>query len=82
MQGMLERVAESGIMTMQFNPYGGRMSEIPDSATAFPHRAGNLFMIQYLIVWSENEPEAANRYTKTIRDVYDYMTPYVSKNPR
>ncbi|PRQ29809.1 hypothetical protein RchiOBHm_Chr5g0017861 [Rosa chinensis] len=34
-----------GKMAMQWNPYCGRMSEISESLTPFPHRAGNFFMI-------------------------------------
>lgn len=36
---------------MAWNPYGGRMSEISVSATPFPHRAGNLYKIQYSANW-------------------------------
>ncbi|PPD70497.1 hypothetical protein GOBAR_DD32624 [Gossypium barbadense] len=50
-------------ISMQWNPYGGKMSEIPESSTAFPHRSGNLFLIQ-------------------LRDMYDRMGPFVSKDPR
>ncbi|XP_011040559.1 PREDICTED: reticuline oxidase-like protein [Populus euphratica] len=68
---------------MQWNPYGGRMDEIPATATAFPHRAGNLFKIQYSVDWSDQEGiEAANHYIDLITQLYDTMTPYVSSNPR
>ncbi|KAJ6887322.1 hypothetical protein NC651_027611 [Populus alba x Populus x berolinensis] len=68
---------------MQWNPYGGRMDEIPSTATAFPHRAGNLFKIQYSVDWSDKEGiEAANHYIDLITQLYDTMTPYVSSNPR
>lgn len=66
---MLDRIAESGRITMQFEQYGGRMSKIPESATAFSHRAGNLFKIQYLIVWDAKELKAEERDAKTIRVV-------------
>ncbi|PHT45660.1 hypothetical protein CQW23_14818 [Capsicum baccatum] len=35
------------------SPYGGRMDEISPSAIPFPHRAGNLYEIQYLVYWNE-----------------------------
>ncbi|KAG5038357.1 hypothetical protein JHK82_019179 [Glycine max] len=35
---------------MQWSPYGGRMAEISPQATTFPHRAGNLFLIQYSVL--------------------------------
>ncbi|KAL6332350.1 hypothetical protein AAG906_004919 [Vitis piasezkii] len=65
-----------------FNPYGGRMSEIPSSETAFPHRAGNIYKIQYSVNWSEEGEEADKEYMTQIRRLYSYMTPFVSKSPR
>ncbi|KAH1041222.1 hypothetical protein GYH30_023851, partial [Glycine max] len=52
----------------QFNSYGGRMAKIPLTETPFPHRAANLWKIQYLANWNKPGKE--------------YMTPFVSKNPR
>ncbi|CAN8304229.1 unnamed protein product [Cochlearia groenlandica] len=37
----------NNVVWMQWNPYGGVMDKIPETATAFPHRKGNLFKIQY-----------------------------------
>lgn len=67
-------------ITMQWNPYGGAMSRIPSNATAFPHRAGNIFKIQYLASWKEEE--ATNWYIKGEEELHDAFTPYVSKKPR
>ncbi|KAJ4845510.1 hypothetical protein Tsubulata_013032, partial [Turnera subulata] len=70
-----------GNMWMQWNPYGGRMSEISETETPFPHRAGYLFKIEY----STNLPEgteATNNQLSLLREMYDKMSPYVSKNPR
>lgn len=67
---------------MVFNPYGGRMSEIADSDTPFPHRAGNLYKIQHSINWSEEGPDAEKNYLTQIKRAYSYMTPFVSSNPR
>ncbi|KAJ6980424.1 berberine bridge enzyme-like 17 [Populus alba x Populus x berolinensis] len=69
-------------MWMQWNPIGGRMSEIPDTATPFPHRAGYLFKLQYSINWSEEGTEATDRYISLIREMHDAMAPYVTKFPR
>ncbi|CAN4083718.1 unnamed protein product [Withania somnifera] len=55
-----------------FNQYGGRMNKIPERETPFPHRAGNIFKIQYAANWGERR--------KGI--LYNYMTPFVSKSPR
>ncbi|PRQ29802.1 putative berberine/berberine, FAD-binding, type 2 [Rosa chinensis] len=67
---------------MQWNPYGGRMNEISESETPFPHRAGNLFMIQYWTYWMEKGIESTNKYLNLSRNLYGSMTPYVSKSPR
>ncbi|KAB1206614.1 Tetrahydrocannabinolic acid synthase [Morella rubra] len=67
---------------MQWNPYGGRMSEISESETPFPHRAGNIFKIQYSVSWEEVGTEASNLYLNLSRTLYKAMTPYVSKSPR
>uniref|UniRef100_A0A7N0RFE0 Berberine/berberine-like domain-containing protein n=1 Tax=Kalanchoe fedtschenkoi TaxID=63787 RepID=A0A7N0RFE0_KALFE len=69
-----------GNVSMQSNPYGGRMAEISPSETPFPHRAGNLWLIQY----SSNWKDAADGETRldAINQLYDLMTTYVSKSPR
>ncbi|KAJ0559975.1 putative tetrahydroberberine oxidase [Helianthus annuus] len=67
---------------MAFNPYGGRMSEISEFAKPFPHRSGNIAKIHYLTIWEEHGIKAENRYLNYTRMMYDYMTPFVSKNPR
>jgi hypothetical protein len=72
-------VGKTGLV---FNPYGGRMSEIPASATPFPHRAGNLYKIQYSVNWQEAGKEADKKFMTQIRRLHSYMTSFVSKNPR
>ncbi|KAI4356060.1 hypothetical protein L6164_000112 [Bauhinia variegata] len=67
---------------MQWNPYGGKMHEISASATPFPHRAGNLFLIQYYTFWTEEGIDATNHYMNFSRSFYEFMTPYVSSSPR
>ncbi|XP_021721000.1 berberine bridge enzyme-like 14 [Chenopodium quinoa] len=67
---------------LQWNPYGGRMSEIQKNATAFPHRAGNIFKMQYLTNWVDDSAEATSRNIESIRDLYATFTPFVSRNPR
>ncbi|KAK7319605.1 hypothetical protein RJT34_04328 [Clitoria ternatea] len=67
---------------MEWNPYGGKMHEISSSETPFPHRAGNLFLIEYLTSWSEDGIDATNHYLKISRSFYKFMTPYVSNSPR
>ncbi|MFS7888232.1 putative tetrahydroberberine oxidase [Helianthus anomalus] len=79
---IFEKMKEVERLTVDFNPYGGRMSEISEFAKPFPHRSGNIAKIQYLVIWDENEIDAENRYLNYSRMIYDHMTPFVSKNPR
>ncbi|KAA8519310.1 hypothetical protein F0562_013566 [Nyssa sinensis] len=53
LQGIWKKMMELKKPVMTFNPYGGRMSEIWESETAFPHRAGNIYKIQYSVNWKE-----------------------------
>ncbi|KAF4391079.1 hypothetical protein F8388_024911 [Cannabis sativa] len=71
-----------GPLRLTFNPYGGRMAEIPENASPFPHRAGNLALIQYAIDWNESQKGLTDKYIGLTRKLYQYMTPFVSKNPR
>ncbi|KAB1222877.1 Reticuline oxidase-like protein [Morella rubra] len=82
LEWLWKRMIELGKTGLVFNPYGGQMSKIAASATPFPHRAGNLFKIQYSVNWEDEGIEADRNYTAQIRRLYSYMTPFVSKNPR
>ncbi|CAI0545695.1 unnamed protein product [Linum tenue] len=82
LEGIWAKMMESGKTGFVFNPYGGAMDEVPAAETAFPHRAGNLYKIQYSIGWKEPGVEAEEKYLGDIRRMYSYMTPFVSKNPR
>ncbi|KAF5774082.1 putative tetrahydroberberine oxidase [Helianthus annuus] len=79
---IFERMKELENQMLAFNPYGGRMSEISEFAKPFPHRSGNIAKIQYEVNWEDLSDEAENRYLNFTRLMYDYMTPFVSKNPR
>ncbi|KAL7609180.1 hypothetical protein Lser_V15G13532 [Lactuca serriola] len=81
-ESIFEKMKELENQMLAFNPYGGRMSEISEFAKPFPHRSGNIAKIQYEVNWDELGVEAANRYLNFTRVMYDYMTPFVSKNPR
>ncbi|KAL3739356.1 hypothetical protein ACJRO7_020723 [Eucalyptus globulus] len=66
---------------MIWNPYGGAMARVPESATPFPHRYGTLFKIQYVATWQDGTQSMA-RHVNWLTKLYNYMGSYVSKNPR
>ncbi|KAK9077858.1 hypothetical protein SSX86_006196 [Deinandra increscens subsp. villosa] len=81
-ESIFNKLGELGKCGFLLNPYGGIMEEIPADATPCPHRAGNLFKIQYSMNWTENDPKLDEMYMNQTRDLFDFMTEYVSKNPR
>ncbi|KAL2530608.1 FAD-binding Berberine family protein [Forsythia ovata] len=65
------------------DPYGGIMDTISSDSIAFPHRKGNLYAIQYLVEWKEeDDAEKGKNYIDWIRGFYNSMAPYVSLGPR
>ncbi|KAG6642509.1 hypothetical protein I3843_09G140900 [Carya illinoinensis] len=84
LEGIWERFYEKEAETalLIFTPYGEKMSEISESAIPFPHRAGNIYKIQYLVYWEEEGIAATERHISWIRRLYSYMAAYVSKSPR
>ncbi|AES64861.1 putative tetrahydroberberine oxidase [Medicago truncatula] len=82
LEGIWKKMIELGKVGFVFNPYGGKMAEIPADATPFPHRAGNLFKIQFSVNWNDPAPNATVGFLNQAKVLYSYMTPYVSKNPR
>jgi hypothetical protein len=84
LEGIWERLnqLDAQVAELQFTAYGGKMDEISETSTPFPHRAGNLFQIHYAVFWGDQDSERSQIYTSWIRKLYSYMTPYVTKNPR
>ncbi|KAJ1394878.1 FAD-binding, type 2 [Sesbania bispinosa] len=82
LEGIWKKMIELGKTGFVFNPYGGKMSEISSDATPFPHRAGNLFKIQYSVNWEEPGAAVETNFTSQARSLYSYMTPFVSNSPR
>ncbi|KAL8508121.1 hypothetical protein ACS0TY_018635 [Phlomoides rotata] len=74
-----EREGEDSMVV--FFAYGGRMAEIPESATPFPHR-NNLFKMTHMVFWQEEEAQNTERYLSWSSRIYSYFTPYVVNSPR
>ncbi|XP_027120785.2 tetrahydroberberine oxidase-like [Coffea arabica] len=77
---LFEEGAEAGMLIL--SPSGGRMFEISDSETPYPHRAGNIYQIQHISSWTEENNANSQRYIDWVRRVYKYVTPFVTKSPR
>ncbi|CAL9750237.1 unnamed protein product [Musa acuminata subsp. burmannicoides] len=77
---LMEAKDEPVLLFME--PFGGVLNEIAESATPFPYRKGNLYIIQYYMWWLETDMETTERHLSWMRKLYALMTPYVSKNPR
>ncbi|PIN24096.1 Tetrahydroberberine oxidase [Handroanthus impetiginosus] len=82
LEQLFKKLVEIGKVGLVFNSYGGIMSQIPESETPFPHRAGNIFKIQYSANWKEEGEEADKNYINQIRELYNFTEPFVSSNPR
>ncbi|VAH25192.1 berberine bridge enzyme-like 27 [Triticum dicoccoides] len=62
-------------------PHGGIMGRITADDIPFPHRSGILYNIQYVEFWNGTVP-GGNVTPKWVGSLYDFMAPFVSKNPR
>ncbi|KAF5475442.1 hypothetical protein F2P56_007247 [Juglans regia] len=84
LEGIWERFyqKEAEEASLMLIPYGGRMSEISESAIPFPHRVGNIYKILHVVYWEEEGSAASERHISWIRRLYSYMAAYVSKSPR
>lgn len=61
---------------LQLDAYGGAVNRVPRDATAFPHREGTLYSMQYQTYWKTDGEEAANlRWVNSFREA---MRPHVS----
>jgi hypothetical protein len=82
LEGIWKKMIELEDAILYFNPYGGKMAEILSTETPFPHRAGNLWKVQYQANWNEAGKDVADYNINLTRQLHKYMTPFVSKNPR
>ncbi|XP_010537539.1 PREDICTED: reticuline oxidase-like protein isoform X2 [Tarenaya hassleriana] len=78
---LFKRMIDVGKVGLVFNPYGGRMSEIPVGQTPFPHR-NKLFKIQYSVNWNDPSAESEKDFLAQAKRLYSYTTAFVTKNPR
>ncbi|CAI9089575.1 OLC1v1024166C1 [Oldenlandia corymbosa var. corymbosa] len=82
LEGLWKKLLEEDSPLMIFNPYGGMMSKISESEIPFPHRKGVSYMIQYLTLWQDANPEIAAKHYDWIRKLYNYMASYATMFPR
>ncbi|KAK9689295.1 hypothetical protein RND81_09G050000 [Saponaria officinalis] len=77
---MWERLKEQNEGVIRVTPFGGKTNRISETEIPFPHRNGTIYMVQYFTSWDDGKEEEA--HMGWIRKTYEFMTPYVSKNPR
>ncbi|KAF8104409.1 hypothetical protein N665_0172s0040 [Sinapis alba] len=82
LKGMFKRLVEENTATMFMIPYGGMMAKIPESETPFAHRKGTIFKIHYGTFSTSEDNKSANKRMKWTREMYSYLTSYVSSSPR
>ncbi|KAG2264951.1 hypothetical protein Bca52824_072030 [Brassica carinata] len=82
LEGIWKRFHEVESPMMIMEPLGGRMYEIGETETPFPHRRGNLYNIQYMVKWRVKDIEEMEKHVRWMRFLYGYMRVYVSGSPR
>ncbi|KAK9031473.1 hypothetical protein V6N11_032850 [Hibiscus sabdariffa] len=82
LESLWKVMMENGEVGLTCNSYGGKMNQIKETETAFAHRAGNLYKIQYSLNWNDPSKKTDDNNLKQARVVHKFMTPYVSNNPR
>ncbi|KAF3780846.1 Cannabidiolic acid synthase-like 1 [Nymphaea thermarum] len=78
--GLWDRILQQEIAFVILDPHGGKMSGRLEGDLPFPHRNGSLFNVQYLLKW--NKEEEGPSKMEWLRDLYEFMGPHVSQNPR
>ncbi|ESQ39502.1 hypothetical protein EUTSA_v10000841mg [Eutrema salsugineum] len=80
LKGIFKRMMQEDSLAsfLAWTPYGGMMAKFSESEIPFPHRRGTLFKIFY----NTNTEKRPSKHINWLRDLYSFMTPYVSSNPR
>ena len=73
---MKSLLAQSSSLDILFDSYGGAISRVKNTDTAFAHRESTQYVLQYYTQWSAPQESAA--HLSSIRSVYDSMRPFVS----
>ena len=58
------------------DPYGGAISRVAGDATAFAHRGGSLYSIQYYTGWAD--PRLSDERLAAMRKLYASLRPYMT----
>ncbi|ERN14997.1 hypothetical protein AMTR_s00032p00227150 [Amborella trichopoda] len=82
LQGLWEWMEKEEKPFVIIDPYGGKVAEIAEDETPFPHRAGSLYNIQYILKWEGEGAEEKKKHEEWIWGLYNHMERYVSKKPR
>ncbi|KAK1377870.1 FAD-binding Berberine family protein [Heracleum sosnowskyi] len=69
---------------LQYTPFGGRMSEISETALPFPYRDGYLYMFNFFAVTCPTLEKCEEETARLdwVRSLDTYLAPYVTSNPR
>jgi FAD/FMN-containing dehydrogenase len=65
-----------GAVSVLCDAYGGAISDLADDATAFAHRRGMLYSVQYYASWTD--PAETPARVAAVRAVYDALHPHMS----
>lgn len=80
---LFNKIVEEQGGSINIDPQGGRMSEIPESDTPYAHRRGYLYNFQYYVKWGgDKNVSYEEKHLGWVRGVHELMTPYVSNRPR
>ncbi|XP_020576616.1 berberine bridge enzyme-like 23 [Phalaenopsis equestris] len=70
------------LLLILIEPLGGKVAEIAETETPFPHRNGSKFVMQHIVGWIGEGRKEAKKHIDWFRGFYKFMAPFVSENPR